>query len=323
MYSMADIRKKPITRRCAVATGRLYTTPDILEIIMAGKNPKGPALGAAQLCGLQAMKTAFAILPLCHPLALLHGEIRFHHNKDENCLEVAAAAYTEGKTGIEMEALLGVSAALLCVYDMTKPLTSELEITDQKLIFKSGGKGGVYQAMDILPIWLNDLCERPTNHFFGPTTAAVITLSDRASQGIYADTSGPALADRLRTMGAEIFAQELIPDQADLLLELVKKLITEEISLIITTGGTGVSPRDITPETLAQLGGVEIPGVGQLFRHYGADITPLSYASRCSAWIVSKSLVLCLPGNLNAIHEGIDALQILIPHLVKILRGQA
>lgn len=154
-------------------------------------------------------------------------------------------------------------------------------------------------------------------------SCAGIVLSDRASRGEYQDKAGPALEAAFRTYGAiQIHPPRIVPDEAGALIEAIHTMQAAGANLIITSGGTGLGPRDITPETLLDLGGKQVPGLAELIRSHGSAYTPTSYLSRSVAIIYRESLIIALPGNPKAIGESFEVLGPILPHaLATILKG--
>ncbi len=139
---MVNVGEKPVTRREAVARGRVYMKSSTLETIERGKIEKGDVLAVAQVAGIMGAKQTSALIPMCHPLNISGVDIRFNINRELNAVEIEAEATVDGKTGIEMEALTAVSVAALTIYDMCKAVDREMIIGDIKLMKKTGGKSG-------------------------------------------------------------------------------------------------------------------------------------------------------------------------------------
>ena len=137
---MVDVGAKPETRRTAIAFGRIIMSPEALAAVAHGSGAKGDAIAAARIAGIMAAKRTGDLIPLCHPLALDEVTVDFTFNAAD--VEVVATAGLTGKTGIEMEALTAVSVALLTLYDMAKAIDKHMEISDIKLLKKTGGKSG-------------------------------------------------------------------------------------------------------------------------------------------------------------------------------------
>ena len=139
---MVDVTDKDSTCRTAVAEGTVKVSADTMAVIKRGENQKGDVLAVAQVAGIMAAKKTPDIIPLCHPLALSGIDIAFSLTDTE--VHITAAVKCQGVTGVEMEALTAVSAAALTVYDMCKAIQRDIEITDIRLVYKDGGKSGVF-----------------------------------------------------------------------------------------------------------------------------------------------------------------------------------
>ena len=141
-WSMADVSGKATTRRVAVAAGRIRVGKEAFERIRDGRMPKGDPLAMAEIAGIQAAKQTPSLLPLCHPIALNRVAVEAVLRPEEHAVELFCIAEIAAQTGVEMEALTGLSVALLTVWDLAKPVNPALEITGQRLVYKSGGKHG-------------------------------------------------------------------------------------------------------------------------------------------------------------------------------------
>ena len=155
------------------------------------------------------------------------------------------------------------------------------------------------------------------------TKAAVLTISDSVSAGTRADRSGPAVRERLEQLGWSVSVMEAIPDEA---AEIGARLATladgGQVSAIFTTGGTGVAPRDVTPEATRAVIAREIPGLGELMRASGRALTPLAVLSRSVAGTRGRVLIVNLPGSPKGAVESLDAIVELVPHVLELLRGR-
>ena len=143
---MVDVTEKAVTCRRAVAAGEIHISPETMTRIQNGTLKKGDVLAVAQVAGIQAAKHTWELIPMCHPLPLTGIDITFHLSEDPCMVEITAAVTCTGVTGVEMEALTAVSAAALTVYDMCKAVQKDMEITNIRLLEKSGGKSGDYRA---------------------------------------------------------------------------------------------------------------------------------------------------------------------------------
>lgn len=161
---MVDVSDKATTRRSATATGRIHLTPESFSLVYPDTSPtpssdltaaqrkalsKGPVLITAQLAGILAAKQTSTLIPLCHPISLTHIHIDFTPEEETHSIRCEARVGCEGKTGVEMEALMGVNGALLCIWDMLKAVAGDsMRITDVKVTKKSGGRSGDWVRVD-------------------------------------------------------------------------------------------------------------------------------------------------------------------------------
>ena len=145
-------------------------------------------------------------------------------------------------------------------------------------------------------------------------SAGIITISDRASAGDYKDLGGPALKEAARNAGWQVLSEAIIPDDTTRIQETIRSLSRQGCGLILTTGGTGVGPRDVTPEAVRAIMRVELPGFGEVMRVESMKITPNSILSRSLAAIVDSSLVIALPGKPSGAVECLGFVQGAIPH---------
>lgn len=141
-FSMADVAAKPVTYRLALTAGRINVGEEAFGLLKDKSLPKGDALALAEFAGIQAAKQTPSLIPLCHPISLNRVSIHTRLVEEAFAVDVYAVAEINAQTGVEMEALCGLNIALLTIWDLTKPINAALEITDVKLLFKSGGKRG-------------------------------------------------------------------------------------------------------------------------------------------------------------------------------------
>lgn len=149
--AMADVADKPVTRRRALASGRIRLGADAFELACSRSLPKGDALALAEFAGIQAAKLTAQLIPLCHPLSLNRVAVHSAPRAEDHAIEVFCLADIAARTGVEMEALCGLSIALLTIWDLAKPVNPALEITGTRLLYKSGGKRGEWRHPDGLP----------------------------------------------------------------------------------------------------------------------------------------------------------------------------
>ena len=143
---MVDVGGKAATERIARAAGLVIMAPATLALIQSGGLAKGDVLGVARLAGIMAAKRASDLIPLCHPLQLSSVSLELSANSADNCVEIIAEVKLTGRTGVEMEALTAVSVAGLTIYDMCKAVDRGMRLTEVRLVHKSGGKSGAYDA---------------------------------------------------------------------------------------------------------------------------------------------------------------------------------
>jgi len=143
---MVDVSAKPETERIAVAGAVISMRPETLRLILEGGMKKGDVLGVARLAGIMAAKRTSDLIPLCHPLSLSSVTLELRPLPDRNAVEIIATCKTTGRTGVEMEALTAASVAALTVYDMCKAVDRGMTIGELRLLKKSGGKSGTYEA---------------------------------------------------------------------------------------------------------------------------------------------------------------------------------
>ncbi len=143
---MVDVGDKDITERQATAAARITMLPETLVLIRDGKAKKGDVLSVARLAGIMAAKKTPDLIPLCHPLALTNVTVDFELDEDANAVDIRATCKLKGRTGVEMEALTAATVAALTIYDMCKAVDRGMEISNARLLEKSGGKSGPYKA---------------------------------------------------------------------------------------------------------------------------------------------------------------------------------
>lgn len=336
-FRMIDVSQKVATHRKAVAKGRIYIKSVIIERIRQRQMPKGDVLALAEVAGIMAAKNTPQILPLCHPLQLdaINVTCTAHHEFIEVTVEVRCF----GKTGVEMEALCAVNAALLCIYDLTKIVEPEMTISDIHLVRKEGGKSGVWEptlkhttalvsseaslqtSSETKDIKAELVKKSDSTTKLKGIKSAVVTVSDRCSQGLMVDFSGPLIDQWLQERGMLVLGKSVVPDEKIKIQTRVKDLLQEGARLIILTGGTGLGVRDITPEALLEIADKEVVGFGELLRAQGAEFTPLSYLSRSTAVLIETTLVVSLPGSQKAVQEGLTIIEKLLPHALHIASG--
>ncbi|MWW23800.1 bifunctional molybdenum cofactor biosynthesis protein MoaC/MoaB [Algibacter lectus] len=299
---MVDITHKSTTLRTATAQAVVKVSKsETIEAIKNDTVPKGHVFAMSKAAGLLGVKRTPDILPDCHPLPIEFTGVEY----DINGLEITVlfTVKTIYKTGVEVEAMHGASVVALNMYDMLKPIDKGIEIHAIKLLEKKGGK--------------SDFRDR----FRKDLKAAVVVCSDTISAGHKEDKAGKAIIEKLESCDVKISEYVIIPDEIEDIKAKAKQYEAEGIDMVIYTGGTGLSGRDVTPEALIPLLDRRIPGIEEAIRNYGQDRTPFSMLSRSVAGTIKDTLILALPGSTNGAKESMDAIFPAVLHSFRILKG--
>lgn len=320
-FQMTDLRGLRPTRRRAVARGDLHVG-DAWHALVERRLPNGDALSLAQLAGLQAAGKPSRLLPLCPAPVLDHADVRCVPLPQRHAVRVYCEVAGEARSGLEMEALAGVNAALLGICDITRSVQPAQRLQDIRVLFTEGGAQGLW----ICPEGLDDL-EREHYRPQSPpgldgARCAVITLSDRACAGRYPDRSGPLLLDALRALGAAVTDVEVLPDGMEPLASRLTALAASGTELVLCTGGTGFDPRDLSPEALRRVADRPAPGLGELLRSESRHHTQLAWLSRSEAGLIGNCLIVTLPGSPRAVMQSMAILGPLLAHARAMLRGE-
>lgn len=296
---MIDITHKHTTLREAIAQAIVTVGDDATIAALKEKRvPKGDVFESARVAALFGVKKTHELIPDCHPLPIEHAEVKFEI--DGSRILIHMRVRTIYRTGVEVEAMHGASVAALTIYDMLKPIDKKVHIGEIRLIEKRGGK--------------SDLKDR----FEVPVKAAVLVISDGVFAGKKQDTAGVAIEESLQDLEIEVIKKAVVADEPDRIAEQVKVWADRGIDLIVTTGGTGLSPRDRTPEAIAPMLDREIPGIMEAARNFGQQRTPWAMMSRGIAGMIGRTLVITLPGSTRGAIETMHALFPFVLHVLKV-----
>ena len=299
---MKDVGMKPESYRTAIATGILHVPPHCIELLRNGNTDKGDALKTARIAGILGAKRTDELIPLCHPLPIYRADVEYE--LEEAHVVITAVVETIGPTGVEMEALTAVSLTGLTLYDMLKPHCEpeELCLDQVKLGQKKGGKSHFTRVLK------------------ESLAASVIVLSDTVASGKKADTAGQNVMEILEEANFGYIHYQVISDSPEQLKALIEQQ-KNDYSLILTVGGTGLGPKDLTVETIQPLLTREIPGLMEAARSFGQRRTPYAALSRGVAGYIENSLILTLPGSRQGAKESLVAILPALVHLFDVQKN--
>jgi cyclic pyranopterin phosphate synthase len=299
---MVNITHKSSTLRIAVATGIVKVShQNTIDAIQNKLVPKGDVFEFSRAAGLLACKKTYEVVPDCHPLPIEFTSIKHDINGLE--IKITVEVHTVYKTGVEVEAMHGVMITALTMYDMLKPIDKHVEILNVQLEEKKGGKTDIkYAYPETLKV-------------------AVIICSDSIHHGIGEDKSGIIVVDHLEKHHLSVTNKKVIADDFITIQNEAKDLVNDGYQLIIFTGGTGLSSRDVTPDAISPLIEREVPGVMEAARNYGQQRTPYAMLSRGIAGFVGDSLIITLPGSPKGAEESMNAIFPYILHVFRVKEG--
>lgn len=299
---MVDITFKTFTLRKAIAAATIKTSAiSTVEAVKNGTVPKGNVLEFARASALLAIKKTSDVIPDCHPLPVEFAAINYEMNGLD--INITVEVHTIYKTGVEVEAMHGASVAALVIYDMLKPIDKNVEISNIRLLEKQGGKSS------------------QKNIETENLTAAVVVCSDSVSQGLKNDTSGKLLVESLNNQGISNVDYSVIPDDVSAIQEKIEFFKNKGYHLLVFTGGTGLSDRDVTPEAVLPFITKEVPGIMETARNYGQDRVKTSMLSRGIAGFSDDMLILTFPGSSGAVKEYVQALFPQVLHVFSVKKG--
>lgn len=298
---MVNITHKNNSLRKAIAQAVVRVSDQkTIEAIEKKEVPKGDVFEMSKTSGLFAVKRTSDMIPDCHPLPIEFTEIRFRTEALE--IFISVEVHTIYKTGVEVEAMHAASVVALTIYDMLKPIDKGISIDKIKLLEKKGGKTDYRKVIEENNI-----------------TASVIVCSDTISAGKNEDKAGKLIIKKLEAYQVQIDSYKVIPDEVIGIRNLIKEKCAKGVNMVILTGGTGLSPRDVTPEAVEPLLERPIPGIEEAIRAYGQDRMPYSMLSRSVSGLIGNTLVLALPGSTNGAKESMDAVFPAVMHIFSVL----
>ena len=299
---MIDVSSKFHTLRYARAEGFLRGRPETLLRVSEKTVFKGDVAEVARAAGITAAKRCADWIVFCHPIPLDWVEVAL--TVEEGAIRVQAEVQSVWKTGVEMEAISAVTAALLNAYDMLKPLDDSLSFDNVRIVKKKGGK--------------NDFKDR----FNKKLSTAVLVISDSTFAGKRKDKSGKIIRAFLEDQPVAVKVYEVLPDDEERIAVRLRQLVDEEdIRLIFTTGGTGLGPRDLTPEATAKVIDRDAPGIAEAIRRHGKDRTPYAMLSRELVGVRGNNLIINLPGSSRGAQESLEAIFPGVLHAFPMMAG--
>ncbi len=299
---MFDVGIKPDSSRTARAQAVLTIDANTAVLIRQGKSPKGDIVEAAKIAATLGAKKTSDLIPYCHPIPL--DNIKVQVLIKSQAIEVDVKVKSIWKTGVEMEALSGACIGALTIYDMLKPIDESLFISSVRLLEKSGGIG--------------QFATKEGNKI----RAGVIVVSDSVATKKRTDKSGRLIVNVLKNKSIEVVKYKVVPDDSSSIEELLTKYSDDlRLDLVLTTGGTGLGRRDVTPEATRNVIEREITGIVEGSRAYGQRRTPLSMLSRGIAGVRGKTLIINIPGSATAVSETLDFLFPGLEHAFKMMEG--
>jgi cyclic pyranopterin phosphate synthase len=308
---MVDVGEKPVTRRRAVAAATIRMRPEVLATLLESGGPKGDAFVVARIAGIAAAKRTAELIPLCHPLPLDRVDVELTPDAGAGTVTIRTEATATARTGVEMEALTAASVAALTLYDMAKSLQRDIVIERVELLAKEGGRSGSWTR--------EGAAEAPpaASH-----EAVVVTCSNRSAAGERDDESGPALVAALREARWDVAPEAIVvPDDEGVIAGTIGRLADAGHRLILTTGGTGLTPTDVTPPATRRVIDREVPGLAELMRAAGVASTPMAALSRGVVGARGATLIANLPGSPRGATESLAALLPVLRHALEQLAG--
>ena len=281
---MVDVSGKDVTARSATASGRVLVSAEVVALLRGEGVPKGDALAVARVAGIMAAKRTPDLVPLCHPLSL--SAVSVDLAVEDDAVSISATVRTTDRTGVEMEALTAVERR--CAHPRRHGQGRRQEDSHHR-----GPRRGEDRRQErYLPTVTHPSGRAPL--------AAVVVASNRAAAGVYDDTTGPLIVEALREDGWQVEPPVVVPD-GEAVGEAIAAAVAGGARAVLTTGGTGLTPTDRTPEVTRALLDREVPGIAEAIRAHGTGKgVPTAALSRGLAGTIGDALVVNLPGREEA-----------------------
>lgn len=356
--TMVDVGAKPVTARRAVAAAVVSMAPRTAELVARGDLPKGDVLGTARLAGIMAAKRVPELVPLAHPLPLTKVDVRTAVDVAAGEVRIEAEVRTVGKTGIEIEAMTSALVAAINVYDMVKGVERGVEITTVRLVHKSGGRtgdfdaptpwdgplapavdaaaavagaaaGGATAASDVAAPGVSVPgataepkaprdAPRPVDP---PIRIGLLTVSSSRAAGPADDPGTVALRALAEALGTQVAVSDRVPDdRAAIGARITAFADDDRVDVVLTAGGTGMTVDDVTPEATLDVCDRQVPGIAEALRLASREHTHAWPLSRGVAAARGRTLVVNLPGTPKAAAEAEPVLAPVLDHVVRLLR---
>ncbi len=299
---MVDITHKITTHREAVATAIVTVSlPSTIDAVTNRTVPKGDVFEFSRAAGLLACKKTHEVIPDCHPLPVEFASIT--HRVEGMAIHIRVEVHTVYKTGVEVEAMHGAAVTALTMYDMLKPIDPSVSISSIQLESKKGGKSDV------------------KHQYPADLKVALVTVNERVLKGEATDAGGDIIRKKLEGHGVTVSHRTTIGEEEAIIRDTVSQLKADGYRLILLTGGSGLSPKDLTPEAVRPLIDRDVPGLMEAIRSYGQQRTPYAMLGRGIAGFSGDSLIITLPGSVRGAKESMEAAFPYILHVFRPIKG--
>ena len=296
------------SKKRATAQGCIYMRSSTIQSILDQSICDHDGLTLAEIYGTFSARKTYEIIPSCANKSLGSVKLNFDINRENNYIRAICTTTSNDHGGAEMESLAGVNGALLTLYNIAKKIDDTLYIGEMKLLEDESSYDHSDAKLESHKLPWSGL------------NVCTLTITDSADKKHDIDEEGLLTTNLAKSFGAKICRSHIVSDQfEDIELALEDFMSFQKPNIIITTGGTGLSPNDKTPEVLMKLADKDIPGIGELLRQEGSNFTSFSYYNRSLAVISRGCLIIALPGNPVAIEQAMNVLKNNINYAVKII----